>query len=159
MEWSVTVYWDCEPEVTQELLFDIAAIGGAAGGQPGDRRVDTTLTVAAPTAGAAVSVAAERIAKVVAGRLAGAEVMTTEEADRRLREPAVPELVGIQEVAELLEVTKQRASSLRHLASFPQPVAQLASGPIWLRSDLTTFERSWDRRPGRKRQRAHAADA
>jgi hypothetical protein len=45
------------------------------------------------------------------------------------------------------------------LASFPPPVAQLASGPIWLRSDLRTFERSWDRRPGRKRQRAHAADA
>jgi hypothetical protein len=159
MEWSVTVYWDCEPEVTQDLLFDIAAIGGAVGGRPGEQRVDTTMTVAGPTAGAAVSRAAERIAGVAPGRLACAEVMTTDEADRRLSEPAVPELVGIQEVAELLEVTKQRASSLRRLTSFPRPVAQLASGPIWLRSDLTTFERSWDRRPGRKRRHAQSTDA
>lgn len=159
MEWSVTVYWDCEPEVTQELLFDIAAMGGAAGGRPGEQRVDTTMTVAAPTAAVAVSMATKRLARVVPGRLAGAEVMTTEEADRRLSEPAVPELVGIAEVAELLEVTKQRASSLGRLAAFPRPVAKLATGPVWLRSDLTTFKGSWDRRPGPKARRGQSAEA
>ena len=41
-------------------------------------------------------------------------------------------LVGLSEIATMLEVTRQRASQLvRDYDDFPAPVAELASGRIW----------------------------
>jgi predicted DNA-binding transcriptional regulator AlpA len=54
--------------------------------------------------------------------------------------------VGVTEVRELLGVSRQRVHQIiRDHADFPEPVAELASGRIWLRSDV---ER-WARREGR----------
>jgi hypothetical protein len=33
---------------------------------------------------------------------------------------------------------------------FPPPMVQLAAGPVWLTDSIRAFERSWDRRPGRR---------
>ena len=43
----------------------------------------------------------------------------------------VDDPVGLTEVAELLGVTRQRASQLRHIPGFPKPAKDLAMGPIW----------------------------
>ena len=42
-----------------------------------------------------------------------------------------PRLVGLAEVAELLNVSKRSASRYTHRPDFPEPVARLAAGPIW----------------------------
>ena len=57
------------------------------------------------------------------------------------------ELVGVTEVREILGVSRQRVHQLvRDRPDFPKPVAELASGKVWLRADI---ER-WARRTGRR---------
>ncbi len=53
------------------------------------------------------------------------------------------------EVAELLKVSRQRASALARSESFPSPVVALRSGPVWTRASVNRFVESWRRRPGR----------
>jgi hypothetical protein len=77
------------------------------------------------------------------------EVMTFLEQDRQLAQPSMPELVGVAEVAEVLGVSRQRASELRGRPGFPSPVADLASGPVWSRPSLDRFVETWERRAGR----------
>jgi hypothetical protein len=79
------------------------------------------------------------------------------ELDAELEQPAYPELVGVAEIAELLGVTRQRASELRRRAGFPRPIAELRSGPVWPKSWITRFAGQWERRPGRPRTRSARA--
>jgi len=78
-----------------------------------------------------------------------AEVLTEAELERENARPSLPELVGVTEVAELLEVTRQRASALARTPGFPAPVVTLRSGPVWTRASVDRFVQSWHRRPGR----------
>jgi prophage regulatory protein len=58
------------------------------------------------------------------------------------------DLVGVTEVKEMLRVSRQRVHQLvRDHEDFPEPVAELASGKIWLRRDIE----QWARRAGRIR--------
>lgn len=81
----------------------------------------------------------------------GVEVQAIHDLDRALDEPNLPDLVGVDEVAKMLEVTKQRASQLAKKQEFPKPVVLLASGPVWKRVAVARFAGYWDRRPGRKK--------
>ncbi len=45
-------------------------------------------------------------------------------------------LAGIREIAELLGVSRQRASQLAQSKSFPPPLDRIAQGPVWRRSDV-----------------------
>jgi len=78
-----------------------------------------------------------------------ADVMTFEEQDRELATPNFPELVGVSEVADLLGVSRQRASALAKSSGFPLPVAVLAAGPVWTRPSLNRFVDEWPRKNGR----------
>jgi hypothetical protein len=148
-EWTVTVDWRANDPLTDDQLFDVAAIGGAASGRTGDHDIATILTVDASDIPGAAAAALEQLLDLVPGDPVSVEVTTTAEADRRLDEPAFPELVGISEIADLLGVTRQRASALQTSSGFPAPVAVLRSGPVWRRGDLATFTDAWTRRPGR----------
>ncbi len=66
----------------------------------------------------------------------------------------LPPMVGITEIAELIGATRQRAHSLARSRRFPPPVAELGSGPVWLRSSVELFLEGWDRKPGRPRKDA-----
>lgn len=54
-------------------------------------------------------------------------------------------LMGVAEVAELLQVSRQRVTQLAKTPEFPAPSARLASGPVWESADI---ER-WARETGR----------
>ena len=83
------------------------------------------------------------------------EIMAAEDFDRVLAEPNVPELVGVHEVAKMLDVSKQRASQLAKKPEFPKPIVTLASGPVWKKVAIARHVfRIWDRRPGRKSKKA-----
>lgn len=84
------------------------------------------------------------------------EILNSDEFDRRLDEPSFPDVVGISEIADSLGVTKQRASQLARTQTFPLPVAELASGPVWLEPNVRQFISEWKRQPGRPRQVASA---
>src|SRR6266513_1103955 len=51
------------------------------------------------------------------------------------------DLVGLAEVAEMLGLRRGSVKSRRetHFDTFPTPVAQLACGPIWLRSQIADY--------------------
>ncbi|NPC96601.1 DNA-binding protein [Nocardioides sp. zg-DK7169] len=53
--------------------------------------------------------------------------------------------MGVAEIAKLLSVSSQRVSQLAATATFPEPIARLAAGPIWERADIE----SWARKTGR----------
>lgn len=52
--------------------------------------------------------------------------------------------VGLTEVAELLGVTRQRASQLRHIPGFPKPIKMLAMGPIWEAAEIRKWKTEWE---------------
>lgn len=80
-----------------------------------------------------------------------AEVVRYDVLDADNREPQLPEMVGVAEVAAMLGVSRQRVSALtRSHGDFPAPLIELAAGPVWLRSAIESFEERWERRPGRK---------
>jgi predicted DNA-binding transcriptional regulator AlpA len=48
-----------------------------------------------------------------------------------------PDLVGVHEIAQLLGVSRQRVDQIVHSDdTFPQPVAEIAAGRIWNRSEI-----------------------
>lgn len=59
--------------------------------------------------------------------------------------PNVPPLVAAQEIALMLDVSRQRISQLAASKGFPEPVAVLGVGRIWLREDIETWARSTGR--------------
>lgn len=73
---------------------------------------------------------------------------------RRHLEQSASDLMGIAEIAQLIGVTRQRASKLAQSARFPGSVARLQSGPVWLASDVHDFVGTWERRRGRPRKAA-----
>lgn len=59
--------------------------------------------------------------------------------------PSVPPLVAAYEIAQMLGVSRQRVSQIAVSEGFPDPVAILGVGRIWLREDIT----EWAERTGR----------
>jgi prophage regulatory protein len=57
----------------------------------------------------------------------------------------VHHLVGAQEVAEMLGISRQRLTQLASRPDFPPPVAELAQGRVW----ETAAIREWARKTGR----------
>lgn len=45
-------------------------------------------------------------------------------------------LVGVAELADLLDVSRPRASVIGNRRDFAEPVAVLRAGPVWLRRDI-----------------------
>jgi hypothetical protein len=45
-------------------------------------------------------------------------------------------LVGLAEIADLFGVSKRTASRYALRSDFPEPIARLRAGPIWLEEDL-----------------------
>lgn len=154
MDYTAEITIQAAHPLTQDALFDVAEIGGSAQGNPGERRFETTLTVRARDPREATRKAIEKVTGIVPGEVLAVRVMTIEEFDRRANEK--PRLVGVGEVAKMLGVSKQRVSTLRHRDDFPEPVASLASGPVWRAGDLSTFAQGWQRKPGRPARSAVA---
>lgn len=51
------------------------------------------------------------------------------------------DLVGLAEVAQMLDVSKVTASRYTARPEFPEPLERLAAGPIWRRSDIADWAR------------------
>ena len=77
------------------------------------------------------------------------QVIDWAEFERQLEQPTHPDIIGVSELAEILDVSKQRASELARQRTFPRPFVQLASGPVWHEPTVRRFVAEWKRRPGR----------
>jgi len=67
-----------------------------------------------------------------------------------------PALLGAQEAAAALGVSRQRFHQLRQSGRFPVPAADLRSGPVWSRSTVEGFAARWLRHPGPRPARTAA---
>lgn len=77
------------------------------------------------------------------------EVVEVDRRDTELEVSNFPDVVGTTEVAELLGVTRQRIHELRKADRFPEPMVELAAGPIWLKPAIVAFDERWERKAGR----------
>jgi hypothetical protein len=146
-------------EAIDGLIDGLTAVGAvgaavAAGGTAGG--VSATVSVEATDADVAAAAALHQFrdaaskASIELGPVARVDVMDETYQERWLDEPPV-ELVGVSEIAELLDVSRQRIRELRQQPGFPAPLAELKAGPVWSRGSLDRFHRSWPRKPGRPR--------
>ena len=155
MEWVVSLDATMPGAFTEDLadrvLEELHDYSPSVGGRGG--RIGVTMSMEASTDRQAFDRAHRVVRHVLGARctVVDARVQSVEELERELEAPAVPALAGISEVAEVLGVSRQRASELSRSDGFPKPVANLAAGPVWLRSAIVSFAESWERRPGRPR--------
>jgi len=55
----------------------------------------------------------------------------------------LPLLAGVAEAAQVMGWDKRRVTTYIDRGSFPAPAQSLASGRVWLRSDIERFARDW----------------
>jgi len=68
-----------------------------------------------------------------------------------------PRFMGNYEIRTLLGVSRQRTCQITHLDSFPPPVAELASGGVWLATDVDDWISAY--RPDLRRANTGASEA
>lgn len=148
------------------VLRDVGAVGpvagaGGLGGGPGAtfsvKVVGSGSDAFARVASTAVEIfdAACEKAGISHGGVARLDILTEPYLERDLeRDPE--EYAGVSEVAALLGVSRQRVSELRARDGFPEPIAELASGPVWAVTSLRSFVANWPRKPGRPARRKAA---
>ena len=55
-------------------------------------------------------------------------------------------LVGLTEIARMLDVSRQRAHQLAQTDGFPRPTAELSSGRVWETADVEAWIRERQQR-------------
>lgn len=55
----------------------------------------------------------------------------------------VPELVGVSEAADIMGWDKRRVITYIDRGHFPEPIASLAGGRIWLREEIEAYAEDW----------------
>jgi len=63
--------------------------------------------------------------------------------DVELTIDVIPNLVGVAEAAEIMGWDKRRVITYIDRGHFPEPIASLAGGRIWLREDVEEYARDW----------------
>jgi hypothetical protein len=66
----------------------------------------------------------------------------------------IPALAGVAETAQIMGWDKRRVITYIDRGRFPEPIQSLASGRLWLRSDVERFAKDWRARQGRRRSRS-----
>jgi hypothetical protein len=63
--------------------------------------------------------------------------------DVALTVEVVPELVGVSEAADIMGWDKRRVITYIDRGHFPEPIAALAGGRIWLREEVEAYAEDW----------------
>ena len=154
-EWSVDIEAvskerldeDFADAVLEELAPHAPALSISA------NRLEARFSVDAPSASQAFAQALKLFKNAVPGAEAvRAQIEIAEELDRALAASNVPDLIGVAELADLLTVSRQRASELARIRGFPKPWVVLKAGPVWKRSSVARVVSDWARQPGRPRR-------
>lgn len=161
MEWSVRFeISDPRPALTEEhadaVMDALARYAPAVSYAPRAMSVRFCVRASGPQratdAGHRLLQSALNKAGISGARIIEVEVQEIAGLDRSVKESNVPDLLGVTELAQVLKVTKQRASELAASPGFPKPIATLASGPVWKKSTVARHIGHWARRPGRPKK-------
>ena len=164
VQWRATVTYRRPEQVSDEHLATLveALPGYGVATDDGARALRLAMTVDAATLRQATE-AALRESRAAYGSAFGAagepvEVRVLPDAEHvgELERPDELDLVGLAEVAQILDVSRQRAAKVAEThADFPAPVARPAMGPVYTRDSVTAFAQRWERkRTGRPRKAA-----
>jgi hypothetical protein len=63
--------------------------------------------------------------------------------DVALTVEVIPAVAGVAEAAEIMGWDKRRVVTYIDRGHFPEPIAWLASGRIWLREDVEAYAADW----------------
>jgi hypothetical protein len=63
--------------------------------------------------------------------------------DATLTVEVIPSLVGVAEAAEIMAWDKRRVITYIDRGHFPEPIAALAGGRVWLREDVEAYAAEW----------------
>jgi hypothetical protein len=66
----------------------------------------------------------------------------------------LPRIAGVAEAAEVMGWDKRRVITYIDRGTFPQPFQALASGRVWVRTDVEAFAESWRARRGMPKEGA-----
>lgn len=157
--WQASVDLDVDSDLDEQQMLALADLTDGRGGawilMP-HRRIGGTFTAEGNTIRLAtldaLSVVAE-VARMLPGRaeVAALEVLSDQEAERRVAEPPVPPLVALADIARLGGVTRQRAGQWAAAAGFPPEVARTeAGGGLWSRAAVEAWLATRNSRPGRR---------
>lgn len=86
---------------------------------------------------------------VPTGDVVGVEVRDGDALDRELEQPVFPDVIGYAEIAEIADVSRQRARAFTKIAGFPAPVIETAQGPLMARTAVERWLETRNTRPGR----------
>lgn len=144
-DWNVTL--DVFGPVSVELETG-QAVESAAG------RTGARFTITAPTPAEAIEAAESKLRSAIerTGVRDWKVVRAVADQAQAAGEGGLTNLVGVSELAKLLDVSRQRASELARSRQFPKPIAVLASTPVWLEDAVKQFASKWTRRSGRPRK-------
>lgn len=149
--WVTTLTYACDlTEAEQDRLADELDQLDAGVANIPEHGVDVTYWTDALGPLEAARIACEHVSGVMNGEPVGFEVVDEGAYERRADAPTLPRLVSAPEVAEMLGgVSRQRVHQLRAQASFPKPLFELRTGPIWDARAIERFAGEWARKPGR----------
>ena len=132
------------PEAFVDIAEDLTAYGGTAGTAPNGNLsirlfVESDSAVDAGNRGVEYAQGAA-MKQGVYPAVVGIEVMTEAEFDRRLAEPIVPELAGVAEAADIIQVSRTRVGQLLDAGDLkPHHLQTLASGPVFSADGLRRY--------------------
>lgn len=166
--WQARVEWatpDPYDEAALDMLMGHLADHDAAVGPESLPSTDPAgrgywaaiVTVEANTLRQAITAALELVESATGEKATAIEVLPDDVADARALSPSIPELVGYAEIADMFDVTRQRARQLVDLAGFPTAVVETASGPLRVRAQVEAWGKTWQRKGGRPRKAAPEA--
>jgi len=147
-------------EHLDEIIDALAPHGGAVSLSP-----DTNAGTISVAFDADDVMDASRIATTIAedtiGRFSTIDVIKLDvrdeaEMEKEINTPAIPDLVGYAEIAEMAGVSRQRARQFSKIAGFPVAVVETAAGPLRLRASIEAWLRNRNTKPGRPRVHATA---
>lgn len=156
LEWTVELgidHADVGDVAIDDIVEALAACSPVV--SVGERALRIRMSVEAVDAERAIKAARARLADALPAdrrRFALVEVHAQEWerfcADLEL--PKAIALVGVAEVAQMLGVSRQRASQLARDPRFPEPMHVLAAGPVWAKAAIDLFQQGWQRKSGPK---------
>ena len=156
--WSVFVQGRTRLAVSADQVAELgehlSRYDTAASGNPEGFSVHMSIAADDPPAAAAAALQtlgrAARKLKLPEWSPSAVEILTEDEMDRRVQEPSLPTLAGMQEVAGLLGVTRARVNQLlAEHSDFPEPVQRVAMGPLWVASTISAYGNRRPRTAGR----------
>jgi hypothetical protein len=159
VEWATSTPYEDSPEIADQLVSRLEAHDAAVGPESvpstdpdGCGYWSVVLTVQANTLRQAIAAALELVEGATGEKATAAEVLPADVAEARALAPSIPELVGYAEIAEMFDVSRQRARQLADLAGFPAAVVETAAGPLRVRKQVEDWGKGWERKTGRPRK-------